>query len=250
MFKKLFKKKSKEKSERSKEDQKIIDDALAKVIAEKTAEDPLFGMKVVAKELVELSMILVKDDNGVQVETLLVLLASAAGYACQESVRYKYITKGDKSENDLFTIMGCEDGKTYFYGDLINEPIMDDPYSIWRLAAGAAEEAGVKELVDVREIFAYVSSTLCQDDFGTPRLPKEQESSLNPTFIVKNVYPKYFVPLLKSYFENSTYWPIIFGLAIQNVILMAKETIDPNLALKVVMECSISMSKINIDDIK
>lgn len=249
MFKKLFKKKSKKEPTISEEELKIIDDAMARAINERKKEDPLIGPKIGAKELVGLAMKMLKNEKGVHIETLLVLLASAAGYACQESIRYEYITKGKKSEKEVFVIMGCEDGSKYYYGDLINKPIIDGKYSIWSLAAGMVQELGVKELIDINEIFSYVASTLCQENFGDPRFPQGHNSGLKPSYIVKNIYPD-FVPLLNRYCDDPTYWPILFGLAIQNVIQMAKDVIDPNLALKIVMECSVSMSKININDIK
>ncbi|WP_157199276.1 hypothetical protein [Methylomonas koyamae] len=45
---------------------------------------------------------------------------------------------------------------------------------------------------------------------------------------------------------HPAHWPILFGLAIQEAIHSGKSVIDPCIALKIVMESAIAMSKVDL----
>jgi hypothetical protein len=53
-------------------------------------------------------------------------------------------------------------------------------------------------------------------------------------------------PTFKKFCPDPEQWPILMGLSIQEVIEMAKNVIDPCLALQIVMESSIPMSKVEL----
>jgi hypothetical protein len=44
-------------------------------------------------------------------------------------------------------------------------------------------------------------------------------------------------------------WPILFGLAIQHAIIDSKNIVAPLLALSIVMESAIPMSKVDFNDL-
>jgi hypothetical protein len=52
-------------------------------------------------------------------------------------------------------------------------------------------------------------------------------------------------PIVKLFCPEPVDWPILFGLAIQQLIDMGKNTIDPGSALRIVMESAVSMSKVD-----
>ena len=63
---------------------------------------------------------------------------------------------------------------------------------------------------------------------------------------MKLIWPK-LLPVVKQYCEAPSEWPILFGLAIQEPLYMGKGVIEPTLALSIVMESAIPMSKLELD---
>jgi hypothetical protein len=53
--------------------------------------------------------------------------------------------------------------------------------------------------------------------------------------------------VVKQFCQSPSEWSILFGLAIQDIIEMGKEAIAPDIALSIVMESAIPMSKIDLD---
>lgn len=218
-------------------------EALLHAIKKQSKEDPLIGAKIGAKEVYQRIFDALKDSKGVNIETLLCILGSLAGYSCQESVRAQALAKGIP-ENSLFITMGSET-ENYFFGDALNAPLAESKYSVWGLAAAAAQKAGCTEFLDVNEIFNHVAGSICSERFGIIRVPENHKPSDKPTEYVKALWPS-ILPTVKLLCPEHENWPILFGLAIQQAIDAGKSAIDPGMALKIVMESAIPMSKIDL----
>jgi hypothetical protein len=246
MFKNLFKRVHKD-SDGNKSEPAInpAAEAMKKVIREKRKTDPLIGAKVGAKDLVQRLIGAMKTEKGVHIESLLSALGSIAGYTCQSSVREEFMHIHGQPENQVFAIASGADGKNYYFGDLLNKPLAESQYSVWSLAAGAAEQLGCKEFVDIKDIFTHVSQTVGSESFGIPRIPEDHAPGNYPLEYVKIFYPR-LVPMLKEYCEKPSEWPILIGMTIQEVLYMSKGVIDPALALAIVMESAVPMSKIDL----
>jgi len=228
-----------------------IAESLNRAIAERKKTDPLIGIKIGGKEINQRVMDALKkvDSQGVHIGSLLTILGSLGGFACQiraRTILTHRLKLKQVSDNDLIHVVEAG-GKKYFFGDPINKFLSEDQYSIWSLAAGAAQGNGCTELLDVREIHAYVTETVGSELFGVPRVPDDQKAFDTPEKIVIAFWPLLF-PVVQNFCDSPDEWPMIYGAAIQETINLSKNVIDPKLALKIVMECAVPMSKIDLDN--
>ena len=244
MFKKLFGKKDKlQSSQQTLNGTSPQEAALMNAIKEKKKEDPLIGLKLGSKEITQWLMNALKDEKGVHLESMLAILGSLGGYSCHVAVREELINTGRVGEKEVFTILGSADGKNYYIGEIVNKPLVEDNLSIWGLAAGIVQHLGTPELPDINEIFAHVSSTIGSEDFGIPQIPEAHKPGDLPLNYVKGLWG-HIVPIIDKFCEQPIEKPILLGLAIQEIIAMGKNVVTPNIALKIVMECAVPMSKI------
>ncbi|GJI96783.1 hypothetical protein RugamoR57_35010 [Duganella caerulea] len=83
------------------------------------------------------------------------------------------------------------------------------------------------------------------DAFGKPRARENHAPQEPPINYVRALWPV-LKPVVVKYCPNPEHWPVLLGLSIQEVIVMAKTVIDPCLALELVMEAAVPMSKVNL----
>ena len=209
--------------------------------------DPLIGPKMGAKQVNNSLIRGMRNTKGVHIESYLTALGALAGYSCQMSVREALQRSNlPPEENHVLVVANGADGKKYFFGDALNKPLAEDPYSVWGLAAGAAQKMGAK-LPDIGEIFSHVAATVGRRDFGVPRLPEDRQPDKRPVEYVKAVWPT-LLPVVKSFCDDPAEWPMLFAIAVQETIFMAKDVIEPGLAVTVVMESAVPMSKIDLPE--
>jgi len=219
-------------------------ESLKRTIEERRAGDPLIGAKLGAKEIVVTLQEAMNSDKGVHAESLLALLGSLAGFSCVISVLIDGAQGKLPQMPNAVVSVGTKDGRTFYFGEAINARLYTDQHSVWALAAGMAQHLGATRLVDVHEIAGHVSETVGSPQFGVPRLPPGHPLGKTPAEFVREAWPalserrNYFCPEPRE-------WPIIFGLAAQQVMEMAKDVLDPEIALTIVMECAVPMSKID-----
>jgi hypothetical protein len=224
--------------------QQMAAQALKETIRKKRKSDPLIGPKLGGRALAQSLISGLKDQRGVHIETLLCAVGSLAGYSVQASVRELLVKQGGEPEEKVFVIANGSDGKKYFFGDALNKPLAEDQYSVWNLAAGVATHLGCQQPVKVEEIFKHVAATVGGPEFGIPRIPEGRRPGDPPSSWVKHAWPK-ALATVQDYCESPSEWPASFGIAIQEVMTQAKGVIDPCLALSIVMECAIPMSKVD-----
>jgi hypothetical protein len=214
-------------------------DTLKATIAAQREEDPLIGPKIGAREINHRLMSEMKSDKGVHIESYLVALGALAGFSCQMCVR---ATPGPIN----LTVAEGKDGQKYYFGDALNKPLLDDHYSVCSLTAGAVAQFG-ETAPDIREIFEHVASTVGGEGFGVPRIPAKYHPGDLPLNYLKAFWPRIF-PLARQICEPPYEWPILFGIAIQQTMMMAKDVITPADAATIVMECAVPMSKVDLPE--
>ena len=213
-----------------------------------SSQDPLFGVKKGGKEIASKLFAAMSTEKGIHLESLLSALGALAGYACQVSVREVFVVQQGRPEKEVFIVVNSkQNGATYHFGDLLNKPLAESRYSIWSLASGATQKLGLQQLIDLHDIFKYATDTLGSPQFGVPRVAVEHQAKETPMNYVSFLWPKLF-PLAQSFCKNPTDWPVVFGVAIQEILFASKGLIDPQLALSIVMESAVPMSKIYIPD--
>lgn len=220
------------------------DEAMFRAIEEKRESDPLIGAKLGSKEVVQRLLVSMKSARGVHIESLLCVLGSLAGYACQADLRNQAKKQGIP-EMSVLMVIDTKNGKKFFFGDHLNKSLAESKFSIWSLAAGAAQSHGCNELPDINEIFGHVTSSVDGANFGIPRIPEGHKPGDLPINYLKALWPA-MLKVTQSFCKESVEWPLLFGFAIQEVMDSSKEMIEPELALRIVMECAIPMSKVDL----
>jgi hypothetical protein len=219
-------------------------EALFRAIDAKRAEDPPIGAKIGSREITQRLLAGFKSESGVHIESLLCALGALAGYSCQANLRAQARAKG-MPETAPFINLKTKDGRQYLYGDPLNEALAESQYSVWGLAAGAAQHAGCKALPDIKEIFSHVTGVIGDGAFGVPRVPENHRASDTPLDYLTAFWPVLF-PMVQRFCPNPVDWPILFSVSVQEVTDMGKDVIDPCLALTIVMESAVPMSKFDL----
>lgn len=215
-----------------------------RAIEEKRKTDPFIGAKLGGKEIFKRLLHGMKNERGVHVESLLCALGALAGYSCQANLRAQALLKGLPETAALMTVGGAN-GKSYFFGDPLNQALAESQYSVWALAAGAAQHNGCQSLPDINSIFTHVTETVGTDAFGLPRLPEGRVTSDIPINYLKTLWPILF-PTVKMFCKQPTEWPFLYGIAIQEALDAGKEVLPQAVALVIIMESAIPMSKVDL----
>lgn len=219
-------------------------ESLLHAIEERRKADPLIGAKLGGKEIFQRLLNGMKGDRGVHIESLLCALGALAGYSCQASIRAQAVAKGLPEISAFFTVSG-EDGRTYFFGDPLNQALAESQYSVWGLAGGVAQKNGCKKLPDINKIFAHVASSVGGSSFGIPRLPDGLVTSDTPINYLKALWPVLF-PIAKVFSKEPIEWPLMFGAAIQEALDAGKDVLAQDVMLTIIMESAIPMSKVDL----
>jgi hypothetical protein len=208
--------------------------------------DPYLGAKAAGREIyVHVRCALEMSDTRLHARSLLCALGAVAGHACQASVRAQAVAAG-RSPEAPFKVTQGEDGRRYLSGDAMNGPLAEHKMSVWNLAAGAAQLHGTQALPNLDEIFEYNASVVGTQTFGLPRLPRDQPVSGTPIEFAKRMWPTAQASVIR-HTANPRLWPIAAALAVQEAIAVTKEIISPEIALRIVMESAIPVSKIPIE---
>ena len=213
-------------------------------VKEMSADDPLIGAKIGGRELAQRLIEAMATDHGVHVESLLCATGSLAGYSCQAAVRARNRAEG-RNELAGFTEARTTDGQTFLFGDVLNRFLVEDELSIWSLAAGIAQACGCANLPDIDAIFRHAAESLGREDFGVPRLPEDHPVHELPRTYLERLWPQ-VSPLIERFCPDPDHRPTLLGVAIQDLLKQTKEALDPCLALHVIMESAIPMSKVNL----
>jgi hypothetical protein len=134
-----------------------------------------------------------------------------------------------------------------FYGDQLNAPLLESQYSIWSLCAGIAQHLGAT-LPDLREIVTHVTTVVGTPEFGRPRIPTGNQPGDLPINYVRYFWPP-LLPVLEKLCSSPQEWHIAFGLAAQEAIGFAKSAINPGMAVTIIMESAIPLSKVDPRDV-
>lgn len=205
------------------------------------------GYEAAANAIVDNMTLLYGDSRGPNLENVFNVLGALAGYGCQMAVREGIVKPGLLPEEKAFIVYTAPNGERYFFGNFINASLLGNEKiktSVWSLIAEAAQQAGAKELPDIQELAAHTLKTVGTKDFGVPRVPPKYHSGLLPVDALK----KNWLPMQKILVANQVdpkLWGWTFALAARKLILKNKDSFDPAMAAKILMEAAMPMSKID-----
>jgi len=222
----------------------IKEQIFLKAIDQQKKDDPLIGLKIGAKELVSrLISALEKKEGKVHIESLLAIVGSLGGYSCHAAIREAFVDTGKLVENQAFTVITTKNGSKYYFGDLVNQYLAGSELCFWTLVGGEAQELGATSFPDLNEIFKRTASTVGSDKFGVVLITKQHLPPERPIVYVRSLWVK-ACKIVDKFCDSPTQRPILFALAAQQVMSMGKDIISPEIAVSLLIECAVPMSKI------
>lgn len=223
-----------------------------------------------------------KSERGVHSETLLVAVGALAGFAAQRaawarlarrdlplppSVMQAAAGTSDTALNllseelrtrGLFVTVATKSGETFYFGDLINGylvPQATSSHPLWGFVAAAAVHAGIPiaQLPDTGDMFRHVSATVGGAEFGVPRVPAEHQPHWPARQLLETFWPSAQNLLTRTdgpgdaagHSVAPEHWPVVLAIVAQQLVVLAKDTLDPKMGLSLVMESAIAMSKVD-----
>ncbi len=178
-------------------------------------------------------------------EAVLCALGALAGYAAQQAIHEDVVKPGKLSLDEAFVLIETRAGGTFFFGDLLNAIIVaKDPsqLSIWKIVSDAGYEAGAINLPDVTDIIKHCAATVGGPDFGIPRVAAAHLPPIMPREAVNRFWPAARRRLAGA---APMSWPLHFAMAAHKLIVEQKDAIRPDIAVRIVMESVVPMSKID-----
>jgi len=186
-----------------------------------------------------------KDGRGVHCETMLTAVGALAGYAAQQSLWEGMVKPGKLAISQAFKVVETPSGGSYFFGnplDAILASVEPKHQSIWKIVAGGALSGGGEHLPDIGNLFRHCEATAGTSQFGLPRLPDDHLPGMLPREALERFWPG--ARLLLALAEPLT-WPVHMAHAAQKLMLAMKGSIAPDLAVKIVMEAAVPMSRVD-----
>ena len=183
------------------------------------------------------------DQQGIHIESLLCSLGAMAGFGCQIAIREGLIKTGKLPLDKAFVFAKTNDGGIYYFGDQLNQPLLEAPMSVWAQVAGAVQHVG-KPVPDIHDIVRFVSSTVGGPEFGTLRVSQEHQPMETPIQSLKKHWAAAY-KLVKSQTGDPLFTGWYFALAAQQLIIEGKDIIDATIASQIVMESAVAMAKID-----
>ncbi|MBA4099069.1 MAG: hypothetical protein C0484_20180 [Rhodospirillum sp.] len=186
-----------------------------------------------------------KDQRGIHCETLLTAIGALAGYAAQQALWEGMVKPGKLAIAEAFKVMETPSGATYFFGDTLDSLLVSmEPkhVSVWKIVAGGVLAAGGEHLPNTNDLLRHCAATAGTSAFGLPRLPDDHLPSILPRAAVERFWPG--ARLLLS-LADPLQWPLLMAHAAQKLMLAMKGSIAPDLAVKIVMEAAVPMSRVD-----
>jgi hypothetical protein len=207
--------------------------------------DPYLGAKSAGRAIYnEVRGAFEIGDSPLHARSLLCALGAVAGYACQASIRAQSVAAGKEPDASFRVIQG-EDGKSYLSGNALNRALAEERMSLWNLATAAARHHGARSLPNLEEILEHNDSVVGTPKFGLPRLSPEHAVSGSPLEFATRLWPAVDGAIRLT--GDPRLWPIAAGLAVQEAIAATRDIVAPEVAVRIVMESAIPVSRIVIE---
>jgi hypothetical protein len=187
----------------------------------------------------------VKDPRGIHCETLLTVVGALAGYAAQQALWEGMVKPGKLAISQAFKVVETPSGAMYFFGDTLDSLLVSmEPkhVSVWKIVAGSVLAAGGEHLPNVNDLLRHSAATAGTSAFGLPRLPDDHLPSILPRAALERFWPDARMLLALS---EPLQWPLLMAHAAQKLMLAMKGSIAPDLAVKIVMEAAVPMSRVD-----
>ena len=186
-----------------------------------------------------------KDQRGIHCETILTVIGALAGYSAQQALWEGMVKPGKLAITQAFKVVETNGGATFFFGEALDSLLASvEPkhLSIWKIVAGSALTGGGDHLPDLDNLLRHCAATVGTSSFGLPRLPDDHLPSIMPRTALEEYWPG--ARLLLALAEP-LHWPLHMANAAQKLIQAMKGSIAQDLAVRIVMEAAVPMSRID-----
>jgi hypothetical protein len=177
------------------------------------------------------------------VPSMLNALGACAGFAAQVAVWRELVLPAKRNPGDFFVYAITKSRETFFFGEAINLfllSMMPDRVSFLSLAAVTL--ANASELFDIGELASHVSRTLGTEGFGRPRASPSVHVPELPRRALTRTWGQ-AVHILRD--SRPAEWPALLGAAAYNIVRANRKWLPPPLAVRVLLEAAVPMSKLN-----
>ncbi|WP_119302433.1 hypothetical protein [Dongia deserti] len=243
----------------------VANDRGARNGADEFAPSKSFGLQAAHDTAGEHAVPLVADDlsnellewlkeelrrgRSIQHEAVLCSLGALAGYAAQQAIRETLVKPGKMTLDQAFVVIETRSGEVFFFGDLLNEIIVDKHglrgeghSSIWKVVSEGGHAAGAINLPDVNNMIKHCAATVGHEEFGIPRVPDVHMPDILPREAVSRFWAATRRKLAGT---EPMSWPLHLAMAASALIVELKSAIRPDIAVQIVMEAAVPMSKID-----
>jgi hypothetical protein len=210
--------------------------------------------------------------RGIHAETLLATIGALAGFSAQYAIWQTVVKTGQLPEHGglnkeagAFVVAETEGGEKFYFGDLLNSFLVpqegdnarfgpDGERTLWAAVAGAVAKCRRKPMSrdEIGEVFKNAAATSGSALFGQPRLPRRHQPHMEPRSALNRAWPKVKLILGRCDAPQAVgvplppdRWPTVVALVAAHLILLAKDTLDPALAMRIIFEAAIPMSKVD-----
>jgi hypothetical protein len=216
--------------------------AVLRHLLEEEKTDPGIRERLAGAILFDFAYELMKDERGVNIDSLLAMLASVGGQQCIAPIFNAASPDATLEQMGLMGVKG-NDGRLYLFGDPPNRLLIESQDSLLSLAFGAAQALGAPVTMDmIYEEMRVVASRVGGPEFEVLDLPPEHMVD-RPTEWARVFTPKMIGPL-DLYDVPPMRRATAIGYAIQKAMDASKSTVDPLLAAKIVLQCATRTSKV------
>jgi hypothetical protein len=221
-------------------------EAVLRHLREREKDDPLIRAQVAGTVVFDLFVRLLGEQTGrVRIEDLIAALASLGGHLCLvavlDTLQERRLTP---AQVGMLDVEG-RDGHRYYFGDEPNRLLLESETSLLSLVLGAAHAHGAPVSLDmVHEAMGRTAKRVGTAEFGKTELPDQHQPALSPFEWVSHGRAK-LVEALDLYEVPPLSRPAAVGFALQRAIDEGREALDPLIAAKLAIECSVPMAKVD-----
>jgi hypothetical protein len=228
----------------------VASDESEALAPESDASDPL------TSELVDWLQFELRRGRDIQQEAVLCALGALAGYAAQQAIREALVKTGKLTLDQAFAVIEARSGEVFFFGERLNAVIVakdggrnssgtgaaGSHASIWKIVSEGGYDAGAINLPDVTDIIKHCAATVGRDEFGIPRVADAHMPNILPREAVSRFWP---AARRKLAGKDPMSWPLHLAMAARSLIVSLKHAVRPDIAVQIVMEAAVPMSKID-----
>ncbi|MBP0973092.1 MAG: hypothetical protein J5851_04215 [Oscillospiraceae bacterium] len=176
-------------------------------------------------------------ENGFDAQRGLLFASGLAGYACHQAV---------KASGGKFVVVETDAHKKFYMGDDVNKYLLEDKYSVLSFCNGFFEQtAKGEEAPAVVPLIRRAASVIGDKEYRIWNV-------FPPEYVyteIGNCWDGIYENMTSKYCESPEEWPILFGIVLQNMMMIAAKVIKPEEAFRLSMECALFVSKMDDDSI-